>query len=325
MNGKNNLLVLKQIEKGYSSSDKPLSGIVRVEEENGVFVVYLSPLDFSAALGGEYFACLLDGKKKITEFSLGVRPVATNFTLSAPPDLTYGFAFGIQYVKNGLPVHIAFAKTEDFQSDLTDFKKKVGELWLSKRKEILLTPKQPAKEVQYDDEAVATENYYETENNYPALKENENERIGDEDADVDIREQKIEGKESHDAFDAENETDGYSGEKFTEANPFYKSAAENINNLFEKFPEDFSLKKVFPLSRWVKITYGTDKFYIVGEVFEDEKVKYICYGVPSKYSETPPKELDGVCTFVPLSLFNAKGDGYWIMFQDAVTGDCVRR
>lgn len=325
MNGKNNLLVLKQTEKGYSSSDKPLSGIVRIEEENGVSVLYLSPLNFSAALGGEYFACLLDGKKKLTEFTLGMRPVAANFTLASPPDLSYGFAFGIQYVKNGLPVHVAFAKTENFQSNITDFKKKVGELWLSKRKEILQTPKQPSKEELYDDEAVATENYYEADKKIPLLKETENERIGNEDVNADIGEQKIEREKPNDAFNAENETNFSSSEKFTEANPFYNSAIENLNGLFDKFPEDFSLKKVFPLSRWIKINYGTDKFYVVGEVFENDKVKYICYGVPSKYSETPPKELDGVCTFVPLSLFNAKGDGYWIMFQDAVTGDCVKQ
>ena len=46
--------------------------------------------------------------------------------------------------------------------------------------------------------------------------------------------------------------------------------------------------------------------------------------MPSVYSETPPKELDGYCSFIPLSVFDMKGDGFWMMFQDAVTGECIK-
>ena len=64
---------------------------------------------------------------------------------------------------------------------------------------------------------------------------------------------------------------------------------------------------------------------IVGLVKEGGKEKYICYGVPAVYSKEPPKELKGFCSFIPLSVFDMKGDGYWMMFQDAVTGECIKK
>lgn len=61
----------------------------------------------------------------------------------------------------------------------------------------------------------------------------------------------------------------------------------------------------------------------MGLTEEKGRPKYICYGVPAKYSPYPPKELAGYCTFIPLSIFEMKGDGFWMLFQDAKTGECV--
>jgi hypothetical protein len=77
-------------------------------------------------------------------------------------------------------------------------------------------------------------------------------------------------------------------------------------------------------SKWVKIYYSNTQYYVVGLVYNDGRERYVCYGVPSKYSPIPPKELEGFCSFVPLSVFDMKGDGYWMMFQDAITGNCIR-
>ena len=67
-----------------------------------------------------------------------------------------------------------------------------------------------------------------------------------------------------------------------------------------------------------------NKFYVVGLVKENGVEKYICYGVPAKYSPEPPKELKGYASFIPLSVFDLQGDGYWMMFQDAQDGKCVK-
>ena len=75
----------------------------------------------------------------------------------------------------------------------------------------------------------------------------------------------------------------------------------------------------------MKINYSQSGYYVVGVINENKTPKYICYGVPAVYSKTPPKELDGFCTFIPLSIFSLDGDGFWMMFQDAVTGECIKK
>ena len=82
--------------------------------------------------------------------------------------------------------------------------------------------------------------------------------------------------------------------------------------------------KLFPDSVFVRINYSSEKYYVVGVIKEKNTEKYVCYGVPAAYSETPPKELDGYCSFIPVSIFDMKGDGFWMMFQDATTGECIK-
>ena len=99
---------------------------------------------------------------------------------------------------------------------------------------------------------------------------------------------------------------------------------EELEQMLNKFPREDALLSVFPDSSWVRINYSDDKYYVVGVVKEMGREKYICYGVPSEYSENPPEELKGFCSFIPLSVFSVKGDGYFMMFQDAVTGECIK-
>ena len=72
------------------------------------------------------------------------------------------------------------------------------------------------------------------------------------------------------------------------------------------------------------MNYAEGKYYTVGLIRLDGLPRYICYGVPGKYSLHPPNELAGYCSFLPLSLFDLKGDGYWMLYQDADTGDAVK-
>ena len=93
--------------------------------------------------------------------------------------------------------------------------------------------------------------------------------------------------------------------------------------MLSRFEVEDQLRAIFPDSEFVKVNYDKDKFYVVGVIKKQTKAKYICYGVPSEYSKNPPRELDGYCTFIPLSVFNIHGKGYFMMFQDAVSGECV--
>ena len=79
-----------------------------------------------------------------------------------------------------------------------------------------------------------------------------------------------------------------------------------------------------PDSDWVRIDFGKNKFYVVGVIREGKKPKYICYGVPAEKRGEPPDALKGYCSFLPASLFDLDGKGYWMMYQDAETGKNVR-
>ena len=90
-----------------------------------------------------------------------------------------------------------------------------------------------------------------------------------------------------------------------------------IEGLFEKYPREEGLEEVVKGSRWVRITYGGDKYYVFGVICEDDCPAYICYGVPS--DGACPSSLAGMAGFIPVG----KG-GYWVMYQDARTGASVK-
>lgn len=174
----------------------------------------------------------------------------------------------------------------------------------------------------YDDEAVATENFYGADDKIReklfSVKEKYDEYFRRENRGDDSHRAQEKDEIAENACLSENETDVKGGES-----DFGKKVTAELNALFDKYPEEENLKKIFPDSRWAKVFYAEEKFYVVGVIKEDGKEKYICYGVPSRYSPEPPKELAGYCSFIPLSIFDLKGDGYFMMFQDAVSGKCV--
>ena len=100
---------------------------------------------------------------------------------------------------------------------------------------------------------------------------------------------------------------------------FYLSVKPQIDELFVCFPESEELTKAVPNSRWVQVE-AVDGFYVVGLVYDCDTVSYICYGVPSKESKTPPDEIKNLCVWLPISCEN----GYWIIYQDALTGKCLK-
>lgn len=386
------ILVLKQIAEGYSSAGKPVSGIVRLEIEDGVATFYLSFVNVSSATGGSYRFFALDGKNKIYDFDLGGRPSSSSFIPECVPEIAKGFAAGLCYVSEDLPVLVAFQRSAESTADLSEFKRAVAEKCLSDRKnkprETLAQAKKtqtaenergkkafpPAAndtgeftadeqeevlteqplftdriftEIQsgfeennepetcrdyspppeYDDEAVATENYFALEedikNKISLIGDYENEYVRNEDGNTHRRDQKETDESQSGHYCFENETFAGAGEKYSERAPYYFTVQKELDDIFEKFPEEPSLKKLFPNSRWAKINYSEEKYYVVGLVKENGKEKYICYGIPSPYSERAPEELAPYCSFIPVSVFDMNGDGFWMMFQSATTGECI--
>ncbi len=113
-------------------------------------------------------------------------------------------------------------------------------------------------------------------------------------------------------------------ESIQHENKFYSKVKNQLDDLFKKHDPEEVLAEIIPNSKWIKIDYdGGDSYYVVGLIYEDEKVKYICYGIPGLWSKECPEELDGYAQWLPLDEENAFGEGYWISYQDAENGDNV--
>ncbi len=81
---------------------------------------------------------------------------------------------------------------------------------------------------------------------------------------------------------------------------------------------------VFPNSEWVKISYPGPTgwwHYISGKIYKGGALAAKVLGVPGEYGMAPPIWLEGFGTY--LRCFTGDARGYWLMFQDAETGEVL--
>ena len=103
---------------------------------------------------------------------------------------------------------------------------------------------------------------------------------------------------------------------------FYEQMKESIEKLFATGERETRLEDAMPFTRWVRVDYSDNgKYYVVGLI--GDKPDYICYGLPAKYTPDPPEETDGKCGWLPLDPSKPEGDGFWLMYQSAETGESV--
>lgn len=103
---------------------------------------------------------------------------------------------------------------------------------------------------------------------------------------------------------------------------YYEQVSEQIEKLFDEGERDKRLEELMPYTKWVRVDFSGDgKYYVVGLI--GEKPDYVCYGLPAVYSSAPPEELGEGCGWLPLDIKNPHGEGYWLLYQDAETGESV--
>lgn len=106
---------------------------------------------------------------------------------------------------------------------------------------------------------------------------------------------------------------------------FYDEIKEQLGLLFSKYEDATDLEDIIPNSKFVKIDYDENgQFYVVGLIYEDDEIKYICYGVPGVWAEDCPKELNGLSQWLPLNEDDPEGRGYWLSYQDAGNGENIK-
>ena len=319
------VIVLKQVEEGFCPQGKCASGIARIERENDNCDFYLSVINLNTLFSGEYFLFVFGQQDFCFSESLGPCPRSIVKQLYESDILFGDFAVAIAYIKDNLPTTVCFGKSEGCLVTLHHAKKIIAEKCLAKIKQdkkLAPVTQQPCPPV-YDDEAVATENYFETEmqlnGKLTTLKEIVDERLQTEN-ELPYNQSQTQTQKDQICFDCNQNEIHPCNETLPQ---YYLTVKSKLDNLFEKFPTVPQLEQLFPQSRWAKIHFSFDNHYVVGEVKEDGVVKYICYGVPSKTNGQPPPTLKDFCSFVPLCPFNPNQEGYWMAFQDACSGKSI--
>lgn len=110
----------------------------------------------------------------------------------------------------------------------------------------------------------------------------------------------------------------------TSKTTFYDEIKGQLALLFERYPEDTFLTEIIPNSKWVKVDYEDNgQYFVIGLLYENDEVTYVCYGMPGEFNVTPPREFAGLSQWLPLDPEKPNELGYWLMYQDAETGENV--
>lgn len=105
---------------------------------------------------------------------------------------------------------------------------------------------------------------------------------------------------------------------------YYEQIKDRVDALFGMGVRERELERLMPDTRWVRIEYSSVAYYVVGVIGGIRGMPdYICYGVPSEFSDQPPLFLGKDARWVPVSVRQPQGKGYWLLFQSAKSGETV--
>ena len=92
--------------------------------------------------------------------------------------------------------------------------------------------------------------------------------------------------------------------------------------MFKIYPQDDLLNSIIPESRFIKVD-NADQSYVLGIIYEDKMMKYLAYGVPATYNSIPPADLGNNYQWLPLNPEDVMSDGYFMIYQNVLTGNIV--
>lgn len=318
------LCVLKQLASGFAADGKRVSALATCETYAGKLTANLSLINFAPLSEGRYRAALVDEHGTAELFDID-GPSGCTLKRASELNIAEGFSCTIAFVA-GKVKPVAFGKCGEKVYDVKKICALLGAEEEPKERPVPEEETAPGLPEKYDDEIVASDNYYD----FP-------------DADVEnlTIKREIEDEKREPPRKERGEKDGRSAGTDEDAQSLFRLAgAENIRTderacyyekvkkelcaLFGKYPEEAALCRLIPQSNWVRVSFGKGKYYVVGLIREETQPKYICYGVPTDRRGDPPEALKGWCSFLPSSLFDLDGKGYWMMYEDAETGGCVK-
>lgn len=360
MNYIKKLCILKQVASGFAADGREVSALLTAESLGGRLTLTLAPIGFAPLAAGRYRCVVQDADGRREAFDLPVPSGACVRRAGGGLDIARGIGCAVCFV-GGKATCVAFGKTGEGAYDPKAMCAAEGEAPMrAQTPPAISTPTRAADPMQaadpiqptqaqtpppdppYDDEMLATENYFEKEGGASsgeacaektggAPAEETGGGTGEGKAAADGGQEK--GAESG-ARDGNAQARAVTGENAQtlfrlhggeNAEPcYYDRVRADLDALFARHPAERELADCIPYSRWARVNFARNKYYAVGVICDEKKPQYICYGVPAEAHGEPPAALKGFCSFLPLSVFEPEGRGYWMMFQDAETGRCVR-
>ena len=105
---------------------------------------------------------------------------------------------------------------------------------------------------------------------------------------------------------------------------FYLAVKPQLDEMFVRYPAEERLNAIVPNSRWVRVDADEGDYYVVGVLYDLSTPIFICYGIPGVPGAPPPREIADVCVWLPLSRERQEEGGFWVIYQSAENGKCVR-
>lgn len=386
MNYIKKLCILKQVASGFAADGREVSALLTAESLGGRLTLTLAPIGFAPLAAGRYRCVVQDADGRREAFDLPVPSGACVRRAGGGLDIARGIGCAVCFV-GGKATCVAFGKTGEGAYDPKAMCAAEGEAPTRARQAPPaipapiraadpMQPTQAADPIQptqaqtpppdppYDDEMLATENYFEKEggaSSGEACAEKTGGAPAEETGGAQAADGLCSGGPCADdgaptgggtgegkaaegggqekgaesgARDGNAQARAVTGENAQtlfrlhggeNAEPcYYDRVRADLDALFARHPAERELADCIPYSRWARVNFARNKYYAVGVICDEKKPQYICYGVPAEAHGEPPAALKGFCSFLPLSVFEPEGRGYWMMFQDAETGRCVR-
>lgn len=105
---------------------------------------------------------------------------------------------------------------------------------------------------------------------------------------------------------------------------FYQAVKPQIDEMFVRYPAEERLNALVPNSKWVRVDTDAEDYYVLGVLFDLSLPIFVCYGIPGVRSVPPPRDIADVSVWLPLDNRRPDGDGFWVIYQSATDGKCIR-
>ncbi len=333
MNYIKKMCILRQVKQGFSADGKSLSGLIKIEQYGKNVAIEISAINFAPLVSGEYYCLIADAKHRTETLPLRGKSI---FNILSDLDISKGFCAVICFVKQDV-FPIAYGINGDgeydfkkivnatlppsfFKNDEKNAKTEIAKTQENPPNNDSEKPSESAREKVenfYNDEFLATSDYYENEREDKQLSQNRK----DEKIENSMEKQT---KATKDGVEKNENVENLRHPFTTESDGYYLSVKREIDEVFSSHEKDETLQSAFACSEWVRLKGEKENpAFLLGVIYQDGKALYICYALASEDRENPPKEIESVCAFVPSSPFD-ENKGFFVIFQSAATGECIK-